>query len=95
MPISKIVWGKGWQREAAETQATSAGLAAFIRKLEMEGLAADADIFLRAAMKHGARNAKAIILGALRGWRARREASTWPATRSPPRLSGGILAGSD
>ena len=76
MVIAKTVWRKGWQHEAAETQAAAADLAAFIRKLELADLVADADIFRRAAMKHGARNARAIVLAALRDWRARRELST-------------------
>ena len=73
MAIAEKVWRKGWRREAAETQAASADLAAFIRNLENHGLAADAEIFRRAAMKHGARNARVIVLAALRDWRARRE----------------------
>lgn len=76
MAISQTVWRKGWQREATATQAAAADLAAFIRKLEIDGLAADADIFRRAAMKHGARNARAIVLAALRDWCTRRKVPT-------------------
>ena len=75
MAISGTVWRKGWRQHAARTQAASADLAAFIRKLENDDLAADADIFRRAAMKHGARNARMIVLAALRDWRARRESA--------------------
>lgn len=72
--VIKTVWRKGWRREAAATQVAAADLAIFIHGLERDGLtAADADIFRRAAMKHGARNSRAIILTALGGWRARRE----------------------
>jgi predicted kinase len=74
MAISKTVWRKGWQREAAETQAAAADLAALIHHLETGGLTSAAVIFRSVAMKHGARNGKAIILAALQG-RARRQVS--------------------
>jgi predicted kinase len=38
---SKAVWRKGWQREAAATQAASTKVAAFIGLLEQRGYAAE------------------------------------------------------
>jgi hypothetical protein len=69
------VWRHGWRHEAAVTQTASADVAGFILKLEQSGLAADAEIFRRAAMLHGVRDMEAIVKTALREWRAKREQS--------------------
>jgi hypothetical protein len=53
MKVSATVWRKGWQREAAATQAAACEIATVIAWLQHEGLSDAADIFRRIAMRRG------------------------------------------
>lgn len=75
--VSQTVWRKGWQREAAATQAASAAIRGVIRWFEEQGFPDTADEIRRAAMQLGARKAEAQLSREIAAWvrtrRARRK----------------------
>ena len=73
MYISTRVWRKGWQREAAETQAASAELAGVIDWLQQRGLHDSARIIREIAIQHGARAARDNVESAITVISAKRQ----------------------
>ncbi len=65
-PIPDKVWRRGWQREAAATQAASAELGRFLRWLEERGYQESAVIIRHAAMQHGVRKTRADLHSTLK-----------------------------
>jgi hypothetical protein len=65
-PIPGKVWLRGWQRDAAVTQAASAEVSRFIGWLQGRGFHESVVIIRQAAMPHGVRKTRADLEAALR-----------------------------
>ena len=59
MAISKRVWRRGWQQEAAETQVAAREIANFSQWLNQRGSCEMADMIRQIAMRYGSRGSSA------------------------------------